>query len=146
MKSNVLMAALLSGLVLAAGAAQAGSHRERPDFATLDLDGDGSLSQEELQAQGEARFATADANGDGGLSAEEMIAAAGARASERAAQMIERHDANGDGVLQFDEMPRRSGDRPGRMFEHADADGNGVLSQEEFETALEKHGERRGRG
>ncbi len=145
MKSKILMAALLSGVVLAAGAAQAEDHRERPDFATLDLNSDGSVSLEEMQAQGEARFAGVDANEDGALSEEELIATAGARASERAAKMIERHDDNGDGVLQMDEMPRRGGgDRAERMFERVDADGDGVLSQEEFDTAKERHGERGG--
>ena len=145
MKSKILMAALLSGVVLAAGAAQAENHRERPDFATLDLNSDGSVSLEEIQAQGDARFASADTNADGALSAQELIAAAGTRASERAAKMIERHDDNGDGVLQIDEMPRRSvGDRAARMFERVDADGDGVLSQEEFETAKERRGERGG--
>ncbi len=145
MKSKILMAALLSGVVLAAGAAQAEDHRERPDFATLDLNSDGSVSLEEMQAQGAARFAGVDANEDGALSEEELIATAGARASERAAKMIERHDDNGDGVLQMDEMPRRGGgDRAERMFERVDADGDGVLSQEEFDTAKERHGERGG--
>jgi len=147
MKRKILIAALLSGVVLAAGAAQADNHRERPDFATLDLNGDGSLSLEEMQAQGQARFTSVDANGDGGLSAEELIAAAGERASDRAAKMIERNDENGDGVLQLDEMPRRGGgDRAERMFERVDADGDGALSQEEFETAKERRGERGERG
>jgi Ca2+-binding EF-hand superfamily protein len=145
MKTRILMATLLTGVVLAAGAAQAADHRERPDFATLDMNSDGSVSLEELQSRGQARFATADANNDGGLSAEELIAAAGDRASDRAANMIERHDENGDGVLQMDEMPRRGGgDRAERMFERADADGDGALSQEEFETAKERRGERGG--
>jgi Ca2+-binding EF-hand superfamily protein len=148
MKTNVLMAALLSGLVLAAGAASAQDDqtRERPDFATLDVNGDGSLTQDELRAQGQARFAEADANGDGALSADEMVAASGERAAKRAARMIERLDANEDGVLQLEEMQNRGGDRAERMFERADADGDGVLSAEEFETAKEHRGDRRGNG
>lgn len=146
MKSKILMAVFLSGVVLAAGAAQAEGHQARPDFATLDLNGDGSLTPDELQAQGEARFARADANEDGALSVEELIAAAGQRASDHAAEMVARHDENGDGVLQLDEMPRRGGDRAARMFERVDADGDGALSQDEFETARERHGDRRGHG
>ena len=147
MKSKILMAVLLSGVVLSAGAASADNDRERPDFATLDLNGDGSLSQDELQAQGDARFATADANGDGALSAEELIAAADARAADRVEKMIERLDENGDGVLQQEELQaRRGGDRAEQMFERADANDDGVLSQEEFDEAKERRGERRGGG
>ena len=146
MKRQILMVALLSGLVMAAGAASAEEQRgERPDFATLDLNGDGALSLEELQAQGDARFADADANGDGGLSAEELIAAAESRAANRAARMIERFDENGDGLLQRDELPRGDGDRAERMFERADADEDGVISAEEFEQAMEHMKERHGR-
>lgn len=148
MKNKVLMAALLSSVVLAAGAAQAEDHRERPDFATLDLNSDGGLSLEELQAQAEARFANVDTNGDGSISAEELIAAAGERAQERAAKMIERLDDNGDGVLQMDEMPRRGGDgdRAERMFERADANSDGVISEDEFEEIKERRGGRRDGG
>lgn len=146
MKTKILMAALLSGLVMTAGAVQAQGERERPDFATLDLDGDGTLTLEELQAQGQARFAAADANGDGALSAEELIAAADARAADRVAQMIARLDENSDGVLQQDEMPARGEDRAERMFDRVDADNDGVLSQEEFETAKERGKDRRGHG
>lgn len=146
MKSNVLMATLLSGMVLAAGAAQAAGHGDRPDFAQLDLDGDGALTLQELQARGQARFEASDSNGDGALSADEMIAAANARTAERVARMIARFDANGDGVLQPDEMPGRGGDFAGRMFERVDADGDGQLTEEEFEAAKKRWGDRRGQG
>ena len=147
MKRQIWIAAVMSGFVMAAGAASADQHREAPAFEDLDLNGDGSLSLEELQAQGEARFATADTNGDGALSLDELVAAAEARASDRAAAMIERHDENGDGVLQIDEMPRPRADRAERMFDRVDADEDGVISAEEFEAARERMGEHRdGRG
>ena len=145
MKTKILMAVLLSGLVLSAGAAQAEDQRERPDFATLDLNGDGALSLEELQAQGQARFDAADTDGDGALSADELSAAASARAAERTAKMIERLDENGDGVLQLEEMPTRGEDRAERMFDRVDTDEDGVISEEEFDTVKERRGDRDGR-
>ena len=146
MKTRILMAALLSGLVVVAGAAQADNHRERPDFATLDANGDGVVTLEELQARGEARFAEMDTNGDGALSAEELTAAADARAADRVTRMIERFDENGDGLLQQAELPERGGDRAERMFERVDADEDGAISEEEFEAVKERFGERRGPG
>ncbi len=135
MKTKILMAAFLTGLVATAGAVQAQDERKRPDFATLDLDGDGALTMEEMQPRGEARFAEADSNGDSALSAEELTATINANAADRVAGMIERFDENGDGVLQQDEMSGRNGDRVARMFERVDADGNGAISEEEFESA-----------
>ena len=149
MKKTFLMAALLSGVVMAAGAVSAQpDQRERPDFATLDTNGDGALTLEELQARGEARFAEMDTDGDGALSAEELIAQANAQAEDRVARMIERMDENGDGALQADEMKPR-GDRGernmDRMFDRMDADEDGVISAEEFAAAQEKMAERGGR-
>ena len=139
MKTKILMAALLSGLVMTAGAVQAQEQRERPDFSTLDLNGDGALTLEEMQARGEARFAEQDANGDGALSADELSA----RAADRAATLIERFDDNGDGLLQLDEMPTRDERRQARMFDRVDADEDGTISAEEFEAAQERMDERR---
>ena len=116
-------------------------HGPRINFEEVDTNGDGFLSQAELEAHGAARFATADTNGDGVLSADELQAAMEARAADRAKRgsekMIERMDANGDGVLSQDEMKPR-GDRTARMFERLDKDGDGQISKEEFEAAREK--------
>lgn len=146
MKTKILTAALLSGLVLTAGAAQAENHRERPDFATLDINGDGALTLEEMQARGEARFAEIDTDGDGALSAAELAASGAERATERATRMIARFDDNEDGLLQQDEMPSRGERRAAQMFDRVDADSDGVISAEEFEAAKARMGERRGEG
>lgn len=148
MKKTLLMAAVLTGLVATAGAASADERGARPDFATLDANGDGQLTQDELQAQAASRFAAADTNGDGALSAEEMAAAADARAAERVTRMIARLDSNGDGLIQADEMPQRDGDRAARMFDRVDADDDGAISAEEYEAVKERRGGRRhgGRG
>ncbi len=143
MKKTIFVIAMIPGLVMMAGAAQAQGPRDRPDFATLDLNGDGVVTQEEIAARGEARFAAADSNGDGALSAEELAAAASANAADRVAQMLDRLDANEDGVLQQSEMQPRGGDRGARMFERLDADGDGAVSEAEFDDAKDRH---RGRG
>ena len=112
---------------------------ERPSFATLDADGDGSLTVAEFKAQADKRFAEVDTNGDGVLSVEELTAHASARAAERTAKMIARmiefRDADGDGALSLAEMGGDSGER---MFGHLDANGDGVISAEEFEQAQER--------
>ena len=146
MKTTILMAALLSGVVMTAAAAQGAEHRERPDFATLDINGDGGITLEEMQAQGAARFAEADTDGDGALSVAEMTAAAQARAADRAAQMLERLDDNGDGLLQQSEMQPRGGAGMERMFSRLDVDENGIISAAEFEAAKERMGRRHGEG
>lgn len=144
MKTTILMAALLSGVVITAAAAQGAGPRERPDFATLDLNGDGGVTLEEMQGQGAARFAQADTDGDGALSLAEMTAQAQAQAAERAAQMLARLDENGDGLLQQSEMQPRGGDRLERMFSRFDTDADGTISADEFEAAKEQFGQGRG--
>ncbi|MEJ6401285.1 EF-hand domain-containing protein [Yoonia sp. 2307UL14-13] len=146
MKTNTLVGFALAGLVAIAGAAQADNHRERPDFATLDANGDGALTQEELRTQAAARFAARDTNGDGALSAEELRAVAAERASRRTAGMIERLDQNGDGLLQQTELEARGSQRATRLFERADSDGNGTISAEEFGAIKDNTRRRGGRG
>ncbi|MEO9865017.1 MAG: hypothetical protein ABJO29_08505 [Yoonia sp.] len=141
MKTPVLMAAIVAGFGLVATGAQA---QERPDFATLDTNGDGSITVEELAAQGEQRFATADADGNGALSEAELLARASERSEGRAAKMVERMlerlDENGDGEIQQSELPERDGNRAERAFERADSDDDGVISEDEFEAASERGG------
>ncbi|MDG1376430.1 MAG: calcium-binding protein [Yoonia sp.] len=147
MKTTVLIAAITAGLTLVAVDASAdgrGGPREKPEFATLDADGNSAISLEELQNAGAARFAEMDTDGNGALSVEELAAARAAEMADRAAKMIARMDENGDGELQADEMkPRGRGDYAARMFGHMDADDDGKISQEEYDAAGEG---RRGRG
>jgi len=115
----------------------------RPDFSTLDADGNGEVSLTEMQARGDARFEEADTDGDGFLSVEELEAASRMRASTRVERMMTRMDANEDGMLSPDEMtsPRRD---PARYFERMDADKSGGISEAEFEKASTRMMDHRG--
>ena len=102
-------------------------------FEEIDADGNGEITQAEMDAMKAARFAKVDANGDGALSIEELTAQGAQKAATRAEKMLERRDANGDGVLSADEMSKP--ERSGKMFDRFDADGSGAISKEEFEEA-----------
>ena len=146
MKTTLLMAGIAAGFTLIAADASA---QGRPDFATLDANGDGQLTLEEMQAAGDVRFASADTNGDGILTEDELLATANERAAERVARMLERLDTIEDGGLSQREIEvaqRRGGEISERMFNRIDADENGTVSAEEFEEVRERMGERRGGG
>lgn len=49
-----------------------GGERKRPDFKTLDKNGDGFITEDEVPAQAWERMKKFDANGDGKISADEM--------------------------------------------------------------------------
>lgn len=150
MKTPILIAAIVAGSVMQAGVLVAQSVDERPGFVEIDTNGDGEVTQEEIatfrETQKAERFAALDTDGDGGISAEELAAAGSDRRQARAGEMLERLDANDDGLLQIDEMDRSRADRG---FNRADADGSGGLSAEEYEDAdrkMGRGGDRDGRG
>ncbi|MCB1387398.1 MAG: EF-hand domain-containing protein [Nitratireductor sp.] len=66
--------------LVVAGFASVAAQAAEMDFATVDADGNGSVSMEEATAAGwewsEEEFNAADSDGDGGLNAEEFAAAA----------------------------------------------------------------------
>ncbi len=115
-----------------------------PTFEMLDADGDGKVTQAEIAAFRAGRFAEVDTNGDGVVTLEEFTAQAVARATERAAEMFARLDADGDGALSRDALEARGALGPvdeGRMFARLDADGDGAVSLEEFEAMKERRAE-----
>ncbi len=141
MKNTTFISAILLTAFAVAGTsalAMGPRDREPVTFQELDADGNGEISKAELEAHRKNRAASADANGDGKISLEEMQAAAQKQAVERVAKMFERHDANKDGFISEDELPKRR--KAGKMFDRIDADGNGSISEQEFADAREKMG------
>lgn len=148
MEKNTMKILAASALIaLGAGTATAqGMMRggEGPSFEELDVDGSGEITVEDLTAMRDSRFAEIDSNGDGSVSQEEFAAHHAARASERAVEMFERLDADGDGALSRDVLERgRGGGMGERMIDRFDADNSGGVSAEEFEEARARMGERR---
>lgn len=116
------------------------------DFAAMDADGDGRVTEAEVTAFRAAQAAGIDTDGDGLLSAEEIAAmhirTATTGANDHAARMIDRHDADGDGKLSAAELALRP--MPARMFEMLDADSDGAVTEAEIAAAKERMADRRG--
>jgi Ca2+-binding EF-hand superfamily protein len=119
------------------------------DFAALDTDNDGKITQAEMQAHRQLQVAALDSDGDGLVSADELSSFMSARMADRMKAMAEnwvaRADSDGDGKLSSAELLAAPiGDR---MFERVDADGDGAITEDEIakaRTAFAEHmGERR---
>jgi Ca2+-binding EF-hand superfamily protein len=153
--SAVTLAALVAAsfsTIATADAGPRGGARMMFDFATMDANGDGSVTQDEIAAQRTAKIAAMDTDKDGNLSEAELLAGHAARKEERQAKMVTRMmarmDANKDGVVSLAEMTPQ-GDRGDKMFKRMDIDGDGVIFMAEADAAkarmsesMEKRGER----
>lgn len=127
------------------------------EFADVDLDKNGQITVEDLQAAAKARFDTADANGDGALTLDELKAQAEKRMAERMASkgdgkgerkgkmfekrmgwklddMLAKKDADGNGSLSFDEMSPDVA-KLERMIDRFDTDDDNAISAAEFDAA-----------
>jgi Ca2+-binding EF-hand superfamily protein len=106
---------------------------------TLDKNGDGKLSPDELRPSFAGRGPEAGGQGRGGPSGTE-----GRRPSSPEA-MVERimsMDKDGDGKVTKTEAP----DQMQRMFERGDSDGDGAISKAEAEEIAQRMAEMRGSG
>jgi len=125
------------------GATEQGREERRTQrFAAMDTDGDGEISEAELEAARQRRKdeieARLDTDGDGTVSEAERAAAR----RERAEALHTRLDGDGDGKLTAAELEHA----PFRRFDPvaADDNGDGVVSVEELDKALQERGDRVG--
>ena len=155
MTMTLMTSALAVGFGAVAVAQDAPMKRERGGFDRghgpfpmmmdkLDLNSDGEITAEEIEAHDAAMFAEMDADGDGVVTGAEMTAHHDAKREEmrrkmeerRQAKMIEHLDQDGDGVISAEEFASR----PKRGFDMADTNGDGVIDADEIQTAKEKMG------
>jgi len=119
-----------------------------PDFATLDADGDGLVTEAEIMAWRQGKVEGLDANGDGLLSAEELVAhemkQMQARVEAGVARRIAAQDLDGDGALSAAEL--MSPPVPMQMFDRIDTNNDGGVSAEELEAARARMAEHMQRG
>jgi hypothetical protein len=120
-KTMVIASGLaLSGLIVAslAVAGNSGGHHKKHrmfNAATIDSNGDGALSKDEVLANNRIHFDRIDRDRDGVISTDEF--------SARLVTMFTRMDANSDGLLQGEELPRRMG-KPGHGHRHGYGQGH----------------------
>ncbi len=136
-----------------------GGHLETM-FGRIDADGNGEVTQAELDGTRAARVAEVDSDGDGNISADELIAAREARLKKHVEQRLAHLDSDGDGLVSVDEFQavgeygqgrhrgkgkrghraRRHGANHGgshaSMIMHFDADEDGAVSLEEFKSGI----------
>ncbi len=135
----VFVASLVSGVALA----EPGRSDER--FAELDTDGNGVITQAEVQAQIATHFAEADSDGNGTLSEEEAVAFHRARREERREHHRNRRfgwHAGDNDVIDFEEFAEHGM----RRFERADLDENGEVTETEMRIVADLHHDRGRRG
>jgi Ca2+-binding EF-hand superfamily protein len=119
---------------------------------TLDANGDGTLSLDEIGRSGDSEaaqaFATLDSDSDGALSAGELTAAfdrAGpppGPGAHIASDVIDSADTDGDGQVSLTEAAAAlGGDEDGlkEAFSKVDADGDGALSLAELTSAFDQY-------
>ncbi|WP_198662730.1 EF-hand domain-containing protein [Primorskyibacter marinus] len=101
-----------------------GSEIFRTLFNEIDADGDGAVTQEEVDAYRATKVGEADTSGDGALSIEEFDTLYREFTRSRMVDAFQKLDANGDGVIDADELDTRFRD----IVERMDRDGDGALT------------------
>ena len=128
MKINIALA--LTALI--------GSQAAWPQPAA-DTDGDGAVTLAELQEARrqvtERQFAELDSNGDGVLTQDEMRVrrAGGGRSSGMHARALDRLDTDGDDAISLAELQAMRPEATGERFAALDGNGDGLLTRDELQ-------------
>ena len=106
-----------------------GGHRGGAELMGLleeaDADGDGAVTQAELDEYRAARVGAVDASGDGALDVDEFDTLYRELTRTRMGDAFQRLDEDGDGAITTEEMDARFGG----LVERFDRDGDGALSE-----------------
>lgn len=151
MKKLTIAALITLGLGGVTYTAMADNHRGGPvpKLEKVDLNQDGNISKDEVNAHRAERFTSADTNGDNLVTAEEFEAFAEAerarKQEERRTRRFAKLDADGDGFITAEEHSAAADKRMDRMFDRIDTDGDGVITEAEREAAKAKMKDRRGK-
>lgn len=99
-------------------------HRLEQMVETYDSDGDGRVTQEEVDTYRSERVGRFDSDGDGALTLEEYQALWLDAMRERMVDRFQYHDDDGDGRVTVDEFSSRTGN----LVRARDRDGDGAVS------------------
>ena len=99
----------------------------RDAFQAADADGDGALTQAELDAWIAGQITTADADADGALTLEEFEPIFNDRQAPRMVDAFQALDADGSGRITAEEVDARFGN----LVERMDRNGDGALSRDD---------------